>query len=254
VKITFLGTGTSQGVPMITCHCEVCTSSNSKDNRLRCSVLIETETTTIIIDTGPDFRQQMLGCHNQKLDAVIYTHSHKDHVAGLDDVRAYNFSQQLDMPIYATIATQNALRKEFSYIFTKETYPGIPKVALHTIDENSVFTIGDITISCIGLMHLNMPVLGFRINNFTYITDANFIADTEIAKFKTTEYLVLNALRWDKHISHFTVAEAIEIAKQTNAKQTFLTHISHQLGKHDDVIQKLPEGITLAYDGLQLNL
>jgi phosphoribosyl 1,2-cyclic phosphate phosphodiesterase len=254
VKITFLGTGTSQGVPVIACQCPVCLSQNPKDNRLRCSILVQTDTTTIIIDTGPDFRQQMLRHNTQQLDAVLYTHSHKDHVAGLDDVRAFNFKQEIDMPVYCTLPTQQALKQEFSYIFADVIYPGVPRVVLHTIDEHSVLTIGDITITTIGLMHYKMPVLGFRINNFTYITDANAIANSEIKKFIDTEYLVLNALRWEKHISHFNVEEAIEIATKTSAKYTFLTHCSHQLGLHNDVNKQLPNGISLAYDGLILNL
>lgn len=254
MKITLLGTGTSQGVPVIACLCNVCNSSSSKDNRLRCSVLIETENTTIVIDTGPDFRQQMLRNHVTKLDAILFTHSHKDHVAGLDDIRAFNYFQEKDMPIYATEETQNALRQEFSYIFAEEKYPGIPLVEMHTITPENKFTIGDITITPIALLHHQMSVLGFRVANFSYITDANYISPSELKKIATTEYLVINALRWEKHISHFTVGEAIAIAQTTTAKQIYLTHISHQLGLHDEVNQKLPTSIALAYDGLVLNL
>jgi phosphoribosyl 1,2-cyclic phosphate phosphodiesterase len=252
VKITFLGTGTSQGIPLIGCQCDVCKSNNPKDKRLRSSILVETDTTCIVIDTGPDFRQQALRADMQVLDAVVYTHSHKDHIAGLDDIRAFNYKQQSAIPIYASIATQEAIKQEFSYIFAEKTYPGIPQVSLQTIDGDSVFTIGDITLQAIQLLHFKMPVLGFRINNFTYITDANFIAAEEIAKFITTEYLVLNALRRETHISHFSLEEAIAIAQNTQATQTYLTHISHQLGKYDEVI--LPQSVQLAYDGLVLNL
>jgi phosphoribosyl 1,2-cyclic phosphate phosphodiesterase len=252
VKITFLGTGTSQGIPLIGCQCPVCKSDNHKDKRLRCSILVQTATTSIVIDTGPDFRQQALRADMQQLDAVVYTHSHKDHIAGLDDIRAFNYKQQSAIPIYASAATQDAIRQEFSYIFAEKTYPGIPQVVMHEINGDSTFTIGDITLQAIQLLHFKMPVLGFRINNFTYITDANYIAPQEIAKFITTEYLVLNALRLETHISHFSVDEAIAIALQTQAKQTYLTHISHQLGKHSDTV--FLEGINLAYDGLVLNL
>jgi phosphoribosyl 1,2-cyclic phosphate phosphodiesterase len=254
VKITFLGTGTSQGVPVIGCKCAVCQSVDPKDNRLRCSIIIQKNNTTIVIDPGPDFRQQLLRNPIEKLDAIVITHSHKDHIAGLDDVRAFNFLQGTEIPVYATTETQAALRKEFSYIFAENKYPGIPQISLQTISHQASFTIGDITLQPIALLHHQMNVLGFRCGNFTYITDANYIAPIEIEKFADSEYLVLNALRWEKHISHFNVEEATALAKQTSAKQVFLTHISHQLGLHNDVLPKLAQGITLAYDGLILNL
>ena len=252
LKVTFLGTGTSQGVPVIACNCDVCLSSDLKDKRLRSSILIETEHTTVVIDAGPDFRQQMLTHHVNKLDAIIFTHSHKDHLAGLDDVRAYNHLQQSPAELYATSFTQQMIQKEFSYIFENNNYPGVPKVNMNTIDKNSVFTIGDITFEAIEVMHYKMPVLGFRFNDFTYITDANFISTEEKEKIKGSKYLVLNALRKETHISHFTLAQAINLANEIHPSQTFLTHISHQLGKHNAVNDELPKNISLAYDGLSI--
>lgn len=254
MKITFLGTGTSQGVPVIGCHCNVCTSTDSKDKRLRTSVLIETDDTNIVIDTGPDFRQQMLTHKVDKLDAIIFTHSHKDHVAGLDDIRAYNYLMGKAMEIYATIPTQDLLRKEFDYVFTNQTYPGIPQMNLNTINGQDKFSINGIEITPIKVLHYKMEVLGFRIGDFTYITDANFIAPEELEKTKGSKVFVLNALRHEQHISHFTLREAIEVARKVKAEQTFFTHISHQLGTHIEVSDTLPDSMKLAYDGLTLNL
>jgi phosphoribosyl 1,2-cyclic phosphate phosphodiesterase len=254
VKITFLGTGTSQGVPVIGCHCVVCKSDNPQDQRLRSSLLIQTANTNVIIDTGPDFRQQMLQHQVQQLQAVVYTHHHKDHVAGLDDIRAFNYKQNEKIDVYATEQTQKGLAKEFSYIFDGTNYPGIPQLKIHTIDTDS-FWIGDLHFTPIHVLHYKMPVLGFIVNDlFTYITDANFIATEEIQKFIHTPYLVLNALRKETHISHFTLEEAIAISQLTESNQTYFTHISHQLGLHHSINQELPTGIALAYDGLVLNL
>ncbi len=252
LKITFLGTGTSSGVPMIACNCEVCTSTNAKDNRLRSSILIESKTTTIVIDTTPDFRCQMLRANVKNLDAVLFTHSHKDHTAGLDDIKAFNYFLQKPIDVYATPFTQTALKKEFSYIFADEKYPGIPEINLHTIEDED-FLIGDILIKPIKVWHLYMSVLGFRFGNFTYITDANKIDNLEKEKIKGSEVLVLNALRHEKHISHFTVQEATDMAMELKIPQTYFTHISHQLGLHDEVMQTLPKGIKLSFDGLILN-
>ncbi len=252
MKVTFLGTGTSQGVPVIACDCKVCLSDNVKDKRLRCSLLIETESTTIVIDSGPDFRQQMLACGIKKLDALVYTHSHKDHLAGLDDVRAFNHFQQSAIDIYATDFTQEVIKQEFSYIFQNNDYPGIPKVNLISIHHQSKFVIGDIELLPIEVMHYKMPVLGFRFRDFTYITDANFISETEKEKVKGSKYLVLNALRKEAHISHFTLAEAISLSQELHSEQTFLTHLSHQMGTHIEVSEELPVGIKLAYDMLSL--
>ncbi len=247
LKITFLGTGTSSGVPMIACDCNVCESDNPKDKRLRSSILIESDTTTIVVDTTPDFRTQMLQAKVKKLDAVIFTHPHKDHVAGLDDIKAFNYFHQQPMKVFANEMTQVALKREFSYIFDDHKYPGVPEIYLHDIHENS-FTIGDIPVTPISVWHYKMPVLGFRFGNFTYITDANRIEDQELSKITGSKVLVLNALRKEKHLSHFTLQEAIDIAVQTRVPQTYFTHISHQLGKHLEINQALPEGIQLAYD------
>ncbi len=254
MKVTFLGTGTSQGVPVIACECRVCMSVHKKDQRLRSSLLIETETTTVVIDSGPDFRQQMLASGIKKLDGILYTHSHKDHLAGLDDVRAFNHLQQKPAELYASAATQHAIKQEFAYIFQRKDYPGVPQVNLNTIDKNSRISIGDIDIDVIEVMHHQMPVLGFRFRDFTYITDANFIAPAEVAKITGSKYLVLNALRREQHISHFTLSEALAIASTIQADQTYFTHISHQLGLHHEVQNELPASVNLAYDMLSLEI
>jgi phosphoribosyl 1,2-cyclic phosphate phosphodiesterase len=248
LKITFLGTGTSSGVPMIACDCEVCTSTNPKDNRLRSSIMVQSKTTTIIVDTTPDFRYQMLREKVKNIDAIIFTHSHKDHVAGLDDVKAFNYFSKKPIEVYANEFTQVALKREFYYVFTEDKYPGIPDINLHTIEDDS-FLIGDIEVTPIKVWHLRMPVLGFRFGNFTYITDANRIEEAELEKINGSEILVLNALRHEKHISHFTLQEAIDLSQSLKIPQTYFTHISHQLGLHDVVSEKLPYGCMLGYDG-----
>jgi len=248
-----LGTGTSGGVPLIGCQCEVCTSSNEKDNRLRSSIFIELDDFNFIIDTGPDFRYQMLRSNVSRLDAVIFTHEHKDHTGGLDDVRAFNFLQQSEMQVYATDAVQNSLKKAYDYVFDGEKRFGIPQIKLNTIKNGAPFILGSKKITPIEVLHYKLPVLGFRIDDFTYITDANYISNKELSKVVGTKTLVLNALRHKKHISHFTLNEAIEIAQTINAEKTYFTHISHQLGLHQTIENELPENIYLAYDGLTLN-
>jgi phosphoribosyl 1,2-cyclic phosphate phosphodiesterase len=253
LKVTFLGTGTSQGVPLIGCTCKVCTSPDKKDNRLRSSVMVEYKGTNIVIDTGPDFRQQMLREQVKKLDAVIFTHEHKDHIAGLDEVRAFNFINNMVMPVYATERVQTALKREFGYIFSGEDYPGIPKIHLHTINDKE-FTVGNMTVIPIDVLHYKLPVKAFRIGNFTYITDANFISEEEKKKIKGSEVIVINALRRSEHISHFTFQQAIDLANELGAKKTYFTHISHQLGTYKEVSPELPPHIELAYDGLTFNI
>jgi len=253
VIITFLGTGTSQGVPVIACDCEVCTSTDKHDKRLRTSILIETEDKTIVIDSGPDFRYQMLRAGVKHLDAIVFTHEHKDHVAGMDDIRAFNFKQQGPVAIYADERVQKALHREFPYIFDNHGYPGIPQVDMHLIGL-APFDIGSTHFIPIEVMHYKLPVLGFRINDFTYITDAKTISETERQKIRGSKILVVNALQKQMHISHFTLEEAIEFARDIGAETTYFTHISHRLGKHQDVSAELPQGIKLAYDGLKLEV
>ena len=252
LKITFLGTGTSSGVPMIGCNCEVCTSADKKDKRLRSSILVESDATTLVVDTTPDFRYQMLRAGVKKLDAVLFTHPHKDHVAGLDDVRAFNYFLTKPMELYANSLTEEAIKREFAYAFSDKKYPGIPNLSLNTIDDKP-FYIGDIPVIPIQVWHLKMPVLGFRFGNFTYITDANKIDDEEKEKIKGSQAMVLNALRNEKHISHFNLHDAVAIVQELGVLNGYFTHISHQLGRHDEVNAGLPEGIELAWDGQELS-
>ena len=237
---------------MIACPCEVCASSDPRDKRLRSSILVQSSTTTIVVDTTPDFRYQMLRAGVRHLDAVIFTHPHKDHLAGLDDVRAFNFFQHKAMELYANEMTQEAIVREFPYAFADTRYPGIPELRLNRINEEPFF-IGDITITPIQVWHMKMPVLGFRFGDFTYITDANRIEDHQREKIRGSRQIVLNALRHEKHLSHFSLAEAIEEIRHLAIPRGWFTHISHQLGKYADVTPTLPEGMLLAYDGLVLN-
>lgn len=252
-KVSFLGTGTSTGIPMIGCTCAVCLSTHSKDKRLRSSVLIQSEKTAIIIDTTPDFRYQMLRTNTTHLDAVLYTHPHKDHMAGLDDIRALNFLMQKPMDIYANSLTEEAVRRDFYYAFADTKYPGVPELNLITIDETA-FVIGDLPIQPILVYHHKMPVFGFRIGDFTYITDANRIEADQMDLVRGSKVLVLNALRKEDHISHFTLQQAVDLSLELAVPSVYFTHISHQLGKHDEINLELPPHIQLAYDGLQISL
>lgn len=251
LKITFLGTGTSSGVPMIGCHCTVCTSSDKKDKRLRSSILVESETTTIVVDTTPDFRYQMLRANVMKLDAVLFTHPHKDHIAGLDDVRAFNYFHKKPMELYANSLTEEAIKREFAYAFSDKKMPGLPNLNLNTIN-GSPFMVGDIPVIPILVWHYKMPVLGFRFGNFTYITDANRIEDEEKEKITGSGAMVLNALRKESHISHFTLDEAVAMVQELGVPTGYFTHISHQLGTHENINKTLPRGIALAFDELQI--
>lgn len=253
LTITFLGTGTSTGVPMIACGCYVCTSPHAKDKRLRSSILVQSATTTIVVDTGPDFRYQMLRIDNKELDAVIFTHPHKDHIAGLDDVRPYNYFLQKPIHVYANSLTEEALRREFAYVFSEFRYPGIPEINLVTIDDQP-FMIGDIPVQPITVWHHKMPVYAYRFGDFTYITDANRIDEKEKDKIRGSKAMAINALRKEEHISHFTLAQAIAQVQQLQVPEAYLTHISHQLGRHDEIEAELPQGIHVAYDGLQLHI
>jgi len=253
MKVTFLGTGTSQGVPVIGCTCEVCKSMDYRDKRLRSSIHVDVSGKSFVIDTGPDFRQQMLREQINKVDAVIYTHGHKDHIAGLDDVRAYNFLHQMDMPIYGNEAVLNQLKVEFYYAFEALKYPGTPQLQLHQINEEA-FEASGVWFMPLPVRHFKMEVLGYRINDFCYITDANFIPDSTYEKMKGSKVLVLNALQREKHISHFNLSEAIDVATKVGAEKTYLIHISHRLGVHKQVEKELPDSISLAYDGLTITL
>jgi len=251
MKITFLGTGTSMGVPVICCKCPVCSSDDKRDKRLRTSVMVEVDENVFVIDTGPDFRQQMLRENVTKLDAVLITHSHKDHIAGLDDVRAFNYFMNKPMDVYTSLFTQKSIKNEFSYVFSDDNYPGIPKINLIKIPSKP-FKINGIEITPIESLHHKMPVLGFRIGNFSYITDANFISQTELEKMYESEVIVINALRKKKHLSHFTLAEAIDILTLLKPKTAYLTHISHQMGKYAELEKEIPDNVHLAYDGLKI--
>lgn len=238
---------------MIACDCIVCRSTNKKDKRLRSSLLVRSATTTLVVDTGPDFRYQMLRAEVKNLDAIIFTHPHKDHVAGLDDVRAYNFFSGKPMEVYANEMTQEVLIREFPYAFADTKYPGVPEIKLNTIDYEP-FVVGDIPVLPVMVWHMKMPVMGFRFGKFTYITDANRIEPAEMEKIKGTEVLALNALRKEKHISHFTLDEAIKVSREIDAAKTYFTHLSHQMGLHEEINNELPDRVELAYDGLVISL
>jgi len=253
MQVTFLGTGTSQGVPLIACDCEVCSSIDLKNKRLRTSLMIEVAGMVFVFDTGPDFRQQMLRENVKRLDGVIFTHEHKDHVAGLDDVRAFNYILNQKVDVYATERVELALKREFHYIFSEEQYPGIPQINLHKIG-NEPFSVKGVDFQPIQVMHYKLPVLGFRVGDFTYITDASEIPTIEKEKIRGSKVVVLNALRKEKHISHFTLDEAVTLMTELAPEKGYLIHISHQLGTHEEVSKDLPSFIELAYDGLKINL
>lgn len=254
-KVTVLGSGTSQGVPVIACNCEVCQSKNSKDNRLRSSILLTINGLNYVVDTGPDFRQQMLREHVMKLEAVFFTHQHKDHLAGLDDVRAFNYRQSDDMKIYCDVRVKEALHREYEYVFSSFKYPGVPRLDIEIIDKDSRIPIsGGGELIAIETMHYKLPVLGFRYRDFTYITDAKTFTDAEIEKVKGTKVLIISALRKEEHISHFNLSEALEFIRIIKPEKAYLTHISHLMGLHDEVEKELPENVFLAYDGLVLEI
>ncbi|MGF1637999.1 MAG: MBL fold metallo-hydrolase [Cyclobacteriaceae bacterium] len=253
MKVTFLGTGTSQGIPVIGCDCAVCKSDDPRDNRLRTSIHIETKGLSIIVDTGPDFRQQVLRANIRKLDAILFTHQHKDHVAGLDDVRSFNFLQKKAMPVYGNLMTLQQLKVEFAYAFAEDRYPGIPEIDLIEI-ENDVFRIENIEILPILVMHHKLPVFGFRIDDFVYITDAKTISDSELKKAYNAKVLVLNALQQSPHLSHFTLMEALDVIAELQPEQAYLTHMGHRMGKHSSIDPTLPDNVSLAFDGLTFHL
>lgn len=251
MKVTFLGTGTSQGVPPIGCKSDVCLSENPKDKRLRASIHVEWNGKSIVIDAGPDFRYQMIRGGIKHIDALLFTHEHRDHTAGLDDIRPYNYLQNQHMQVYCHARVLEAFKSQYDYIFADFKYPGIPLIDFHLIN-NDPFLIGELLIEPIEVLHYKLPVLGFRFDKFAYITDANFISETEIEKLQNLDVLVLNALRRETHISHFTLEQATQLALRIGAKHTYFTHMSHQIGFHDEVCAGLPNGVDLAYDGLEL--
>lgn len=253
MNVTFLGTGTSQGVPVIGCSCEVCQSVDYRDKRLRSSVHIQSEKLSLVIDTGPDFRQQMLRENIQRVNAVLFTHAHRDHTAGLDDVRAYNFKQNINMPVYGMKETLSQIQSDFAYIFGPDNYPGLPRLTLFPIT-STPFSINGIEIIPLPVLHLKLPVLGFRIGSFAYITDANFIPEETLEKLHGVKHLVLNALQREPHISHFNLDEAIGTVQKISPQNAWLTHISHKLGTQRKVEKELPEGILLAHDGLRVSI
>ncbi len=254
MKVTFLGTGTSGGIPVLTCGCEICNSLDYRDKRLRVSVWIEVENKNFVIDTGPDFRQQALRERIPSIDGVIYTHEHKDHTAGLDDIRPYNYLHGIrHLDLYGHPRVLNQLKREFAYAFEEQKYPGVPLLNMQEIG-NEVFMIENVLFTPIEVLHHRLPVLGFRVKDFTYITDVNFISEQELEKVYGTKVLVLGALQRNKHISHYTLDEAIEVAQKVNAEMTYLTHISHKMGLHSEVEKELPPNIRLAYDGLKIKL
>lgn len=253
MKITFLGTGTSQGVPVIACKCRGCRSADKRDKRLRSSILLESKEEVVVIDTGPDFRQQMLNAGVGQLDAVLFTHEHRDHIAGLDDIRAFNFIQRKPMDVYAEERVMRALNSGFPYVFAEKKYPGVPQVIMHHISTEP-FWVGKLEIIPIRMMHYRLPVLGFRLGDFAYLTDANYISEGEKEKLIGVKYLVVNALRRETHISHFTLAQAISLINDLGPRKAFLTHISHQMGPSEELIKELPAHIRPAYDGLVLEL
>ncbi|MBL0071350.1 MAG: MBL fold metallo-hydrolase [Bacteroidetes bacterium] len=253
MKITFLGTGTSQGVPVIACRCQVCNSADFRDKRLRSSILIEKGTTAVVIDSGPDFRQQMLRAEVNHIDGLLFTHEHKDHIAGMDDIRAYSYVHREKVNIYANLQVQEALHREFPYVFADFKYPGVPEINMHTIDE-SAFSIGEIEFLPVPVLHYRLPVLGFRIGDFTYITDANHITEQSMSLIRGSKIIVINALRREPHVSHFTLDEALEVIGKLGPEKAYLTHISHQLGMHEDVNAELPAHVQCAYDGLVIEI
>lgn len=253
MRLTFLGTGTSQGVPVIACPCPVCQSDQEKDKRLRASVYVEVDGVNILIDAGPDFRQQMLRASVKHLDGILLTHEHKDHIGGLDDVRAFNFVNRRPMDIYAEERVQDALKQEYAYVFAENRYPGVPEMNLFNVD-GYPFEINGVKIIPIRCFHYKMPIYGYRIGDLTYITDANFISEEEKEKIVGSKYIVINALRKQKHISHFTLGEALKLIEEFSPRKAFITHVSHQMGFHADIQAELPRNVSIAYDGLVVEI
>ncbi len=250
IRLTFLGTGTSMGVPAIGCECAVCTSDDQRDERLRTAVLVQSDQTNIAVDCGPDFRQQMLRTKVVDLDALLITHTHKDHTAGLDDIRPFVHRKRAPLPVYAKAADQKELREQYGYVFQENPYPGAPRVDFHTIDEQAAFQVGDIDIMPVRVLHGDLPVTCFRFGPITYITDAKTISNKEVEKVRGTKILVVNALQPMQHWSHFTLAEALDFIAEIKPERAYLTHVGHRMGKYEDWTRNLPPNVFGAYDGL----
>ena len=250
----FLGTGTSQGVPVITCKCDVCNSLDFRDKRTRTAFYLEVDGVNLVIDTGPDFRQQMLRERVERVDAVLFTHEHKDHVAGLDDVRAFNFAHKMDMPLYAEDRVLAQLRNEFFYAFGEKKYPGVPQLEQKEVIENESFIINGLEVHPIRLLHYKLPIFGYKIKGFAYLTDVSHIPESEKYKLQNLDSLVLTALRREEHLAHFTLDQALKVIEELKPKKAYLTHASHLLGKHNDVQNELPENVYMAYDGLEITI
>lgn len=253
MRLIFLGTGTSQGVPVIACHCHVCRSSDERDTRFRTSALVQIDDKNIIFDIGPDFRQQMLRHSVDRLDAILITHAHRDHVGGLDDIRSFNYVQHSKMDVYLNNEAATAIQRDYHYIFEPHIYPGLPEANLHVVNSRFAIPNSPLEVVPIHAMHKDLPILGYRIRNFAYITDANYISDSELDKLNGLRVLVINALRKDKHFSHFCLPEALEVIARLKPEQAYITHISHEMGRHADVERELPNGVHLAHDNLTLD-
>lgn len=251
-KLTLLGTGTSQGVPVIGCTCAVCSSEDPRDNRLRSAALISTPQHHILIDAGPDFRQQMLRARVRRLDAILLTHEHNDHVIGLDDVRPFNFSSGHPLSVFAQQRVIGEVRRRFDYIFG-EPIPGLPRLELHAIEEQQVLHFGDLSIEAIGVWHGRLPILGFKIGDLAYLTDVKTISEIEKKKIKHCKYLIINALHKKNHPTHLNLQEALELIEELAPERAWLTHLSHQMGRSEEVNALLPTGVTTAYDGLEIS-
>lgn len=252
LKITFLGTGTSQGVPVIGCDCDVCLSHDPRDHRLRTSILVSKGNVNFVVDAGPDFRQQMLRAGVKHIDAILITHEHNDHIIGLDDVRPFNFRQWKEMPIYATPFVQGEIKNRFAYIFDENPYPGAPRLKLHDIGKNKDFIVEGLVIKPVEVLHGKLPVLGFRIGDFTYLTDVKTIEESEKDKVRNSKILVINALHHKAHETHLNLREALALIEDLQPEQAYLTHMSHRMGLHQLTDQELPPNVALAYDGLEL--